>query len=84
MKIFIRAVASLLEKYLPDTYSCDEVQHTEQFGPLPVIKSKGEGGRSDLPIRIGDNYYNQYLRYLFSIVTLHLYSKSILSEIVAL
>ena len=39
MKTFIRAVASLLEKYLPDTYSCDEVQLTEQFGPLPVINS---------------------------------------------
>ena len=58
----IRAVAGLLVKHIPSTYACNEFMETEQFGQLPMAKAKGEGGRSDLATRIGDNFYNQYVR----------------------
>ena len=58
-------VAGLLKRYIPETYASEDVLHTDEYGPLPVAKDKGEGGRSDLATRIGDNFYNQYLRYLF-------------------
>ena len=59
-------MADLLKKYIPDTYACEDVLHKDEYGPLPVSKAKGEGGRSDLATRIGDNFYNQYLRYVLS------------------
>ena len=74
-----RQVANFLEKYIPATYACDEVLDTDQFGKLPVSKAKGEGGRSDLPTRIGDNYYNQYLRYVNHLIFLQLGSFVVLA-----
>ena len=59
---FFRDVAALMKKHIPDTYGCEDVLQTDEFGPLPMEKSKGEGGRSDLATNIGDNFYNQYVR----------------------
>ena len=62
-KNYLSDVAGLLKKYVPDTFACEDVLHTDEYGPLPVAKAKGEGGRSDLATRLGDNFYNQYQRY---------------------
>ena len=62
MAKYNRDVANLVRRYIPDTYACDEVLHSDEYGQLPVPKAKGEGGWSDLATRIGDNFYNQYLR----------------------
>lgn len=35
---------------------------SDEFGVLPVKKAKGEGGRCDLATRIGNNFYNDYVR----------------------
>ena len=47
---------------MPDTYTCETVLCTEEFGELPIAKEKGEGGFSSLSERIGNNYYNTYIR----------------------
>jgi hypothetical protein len=58
-----RDVAELIKRCIPDTYAMVETMESDQFGSLPVKKAKGEGGLSDLATRIGNNYYNDYLRY---------------------
>ena len=57
-----REVERLLKKHMPDTYACDTVLCTEEFGELPIAKEKGEGSFSSLSERIGNNYYNTYIR----------------------
>ena len=38
---------------------------SQLFGALPVKRSRGEGGLSDLATRISNNIYNDYVRYTF-------------------
>jgi len=61
-KEFCRDVAEIIKKHIPDTYAVVETMESVEFGSLPVKKAKGEGGQSDLATRIGNNYYNDYLR----------------------
>ena len=61
--IIFRDVAEIIKKHIPDTYAVVETMESAEFGSLPVKKAKGEGGQSDLATRIGNNYYNDYLRY---------------------
>jgi hypothetical protein len=58
-------VADLLKKALPLTFSCFETVESKEFGSLPMKKPKGEGGLGDLATRIGNNFYNDYIRYFF-------------------
>jgi len=61
-KEFCRDVADIIKRCIPDTYAVVETMESDEFGSLPVKKAKGEGGQSDLATRIGNNYYNDYLR----------------------
>ena len=51
----------MFKELLPETFAFTDVVMTE-FGPLPVKKSKGEGGVEGLAFRISNNFYNRYIR----------------------
>jgi hypothetical protein len=55
-----RDVADIISRAIPETFATSETIESEEFGSLPVKKAKGEGGRSDLATRLGNNYYNDY------------------------
>ena len=59
-----RDVADIISRAIPETFATSETIESEEFGSLPVKKAKGEGGRSDLATRLGNNYYNDYVRYV--------------------
>ena len=48
---------------MPATFATVETVISAEFGSLPVKKLKGEGGHGDLATRLGNNYYNDYVRY---------------------
>ena len=47
---------------LPETFGYVETVESEEFGTLPVKRSKGEEGLTDLATGIGNNFYNDYVR----------------------
>ena len=57
-----RDVAEIIQRAIPETFATVETVESEEFGLLPVKKAKGEGGMSDLATRLGNNYYNDYIR----------------------
>lgn len=52
-----------MKEKMPATFATVETVKSAQFGSLPVKKPKGEGGLGDLATRLGNNYYNDYVRY---------------------
>ena len=57
-----RDVAEIVKLMLPETFGYVETVESEMFGSLPVKRSKGEGGLTDLATRLGNNFYNDYVR----------------------
>ena len=55
----IRDVAEILKIVLPETFSFVETVDCEEFGPLPIKRSKGEGGLTDLATRIAVQPINE-------------------------
>ena len=51
----------MFKQFIPETFAFTEMVMTE-FGPLPVKKTKGEGGVEGLATRISNNFYNRYVR----------------------
>ena len=58
-------IAEIIKKHLPWTFACVETVDSQLLGALPVKRSRGEGGLSDLATRISNNFYNDYVRYAF-------------------
>jgi hypothetical protein len=53
----------MLKKKIPETYKLISTVETKDYGLLPVKRRRGEGGNStDLAARIGDNFFNKFLR----------------------
>ena len=63
-----RDVAELFKKFLPETFATTDTIMTEDYGPVPVKKFKGEGGLESLGTRIANNFYNRYVRCVFTYV----------------
>lgn len=61
-------MADIIQRAIPETFASSETIESDEFGSLPVKKAKGEGGMSDLATRLGNNYYNDYLRYVLGVV----------------
>ena len=57
-------MAGILKTHIPDTFAVEERMESVQFGSLPLKKSKGEGGLSNLATRIGNNFYNDKVRWV--------------------
>ena len=60
--VFFRDIAGLLKKHIPETYAYGNILQCDEYGELPVVKAHGEGGRTPLETRIGDCFYNQFVR----------------------
>ena len=58
-----RDVSNIMKEKMPATFATVETVKSAEFGSLPVKKLKGEGGLGDLATRLGNNYYNDYVRY---------------------
>ena len=53
----------MLKKKIPETYKLISTVETKDYGLLPVKRRRGEGGNStDLAARIGDNFFNKFVR----------------------
>jgi hypothetical protein len=52
----------MFKQFIPETFAYTEMVMSPEFGPLPVKKSKGEGGVEGLATRISNNFYNRYVR----------------------
>jgi hypothetical protein len=61
MNCIIRRVEAIMKREIPDTYGVCEIVESE-FGDMPTLRKKGEGGNSSLAKRIADNFYNKYVR----------------------
>ena len=55
------SLAGILKNKFPQTYKTADVVKTS-FGALKIKRAKGEGGHSDLSTRIGDAFYDKFLR----------------------
>lgn len=58
-----RGVEDVIKRAIPETYAVVEKILTE-FGEMPTLKRKGEGGSSSLAKRIADNFHNKFLRFV--------------------
>ena len=62
-KFLYRSLAELLKRKIPGTYKVLATVETADYGLLPVKRRRGEGGNStDLATRIGDNFFNKFIR----------------------
>ena len=61
--LFRRRVEAVLIEKIPKTYGESEVVETP-YGVMSQVKRRGEGGASPLVRRIGDNFHNNFIRYI--------------------
>ena len=55
----------MLKKKIPDTFGVMSTVETADYGLLPVKRRRGEGSNStDLSTRIGDNFFNKFIRFV--------------------
>ena len=55
----------MLKKKIPDTFGVICTVETADYGLLPVKRRRGEGSSTtDLSTRIGDNFFNKFIRFV--------------------